>query len=154
MLSHVSLAQAHHQEFQMAFYVVTPKGLQALQPSFRSVLRHEGDWMRRLARKSRGSAPPFPPSLSLTVLLALWRIFNSANWQIDSDCCAFSPKSFVQLPRIPFRETIEIRRCFARCAERLVMKSSAAKYYGCKRVKHCGVIANADAVKRIEFFLV
>ena len=32
--------------------------------------------------------------------------------------------------------------------ERVIMKSSVAKHYGCKRVKQCGLIA--DAGKRIE----
>ena len=32
------------------------------------------------------------------------------------------------------------------------MKSGVAKHHGCKRVRHCGLLANG-AVKRIEIFL-
>ena len=41
--------------------------------------------------------------------------------------------------------------CFARCAERVIMKSSIAKYHGCKHGKQCGLIANRRSQENRDF---
>ena len=69
---------------------------------------------------------------------------------IDGDCCTFPPTIFGKLnsqeyhSQKLFKFWIRgfIGCCFTHCAERVVMKSSVTKYYGCKRVTQCGLIAN------------
>ena len=38
-------------------------------------------------------------------------------------------------------------------AERVIMKSSVAKHYGCKRERQCGLIANGRTQANRDFFL-
>ena len=54
---------------------------------------------------------------------------------------ALWPKSFGKLPRI-FPEIIILRLRGFLQRGRFIMESSVAKHYGCKRARHCGLIAN------------
>ena len=66
------------------------------------------------------------------------------------------PEVLVSFPRLPFPETIKWRiRGLCRAqnsrAERVIMKSSVAKHYGCKQAKNCGLIANGRSQANREF---
>ena len=66
------------------------------------------------------------------------------------------PKGFVSFPRIPFPETIKLRiRGFFRARMNscgtCIMKPSVAKHYGCKRARHCGLIANDGCQANRDF---
>ena len=108
-----------------------------------------------------------------------WQVGNQPNllpsisslfyWERDADmlvsiiCISTDidrwARCLASFPRIPFPETDEIpnRRLLSLLLRSLHwtchMTSSVAKHYGCKRVKHCGVIGNGLSKTYRDFFV-
>ena len=112
----------------------------------------ELNWVKRLSNHELNS---------LNLVRLVWSTTFGPGLRNMNYCFARSthcPAFFlVSFPRILFLETIRLRIRLAShvrertCAERVIMKSSIAKHYGCKCAGHCGLIANGCSQANRDF---
>ena len=87
--------------------------------------------------------PPREPTFILGWMSSVFRCTSTSTALITA---LFYPISWVSSQEYNSQKLLKFRTrgffhcCFARCAERVAMKSSVAKHYVCKRTKQCGII--------------
>ena len=98
----------------------------------------DGIWLKKgrvsIAILSAGPFPVLDIRISQRTLDWYHQIVIAALLQL---CCPFVTNILVSFPRIPFSGIIKLREAFPcerACAERVIMKLSVAKHYGCKCV--------------------
>ena len=83
---------------------------------------------------------------------------HTATPWVISNCCTFAHKFFCKLPKKTISRNCEITKSTGffyawtnSFRTYVIMNSSVAKHYGCKRTMHCGLIANGRSQANRDF---